>query len=103
MESILKNALDIIIKKIDPDKIILFGSHSIDEYNADSDYDICILKKGVKHKRKLAQELYQVLYVTKLAVDIIVESPEKFAELKNNPFLIYHEIAATGKVLYEKS
>lgn len=35
-------------------------------------------------------------------VDVIVDTPERFNELKDNPFLIYNEIAKYGRVVYEK-
>ena len=53
------------------------------------------------HKRKLAQRIYLMLDVN-VPVDVIVETPETFNELKDNPFLIYNEIAKYGQVVYEK-
>ena len=67
----------------------------------DSDYDIFVLKSGVVHKRKLAQRIYLMLDVN-VPVDVIVETPETFNELKDNTFLIYNEIAKYGQVVYEK-
>ena len=57
---------------------------------------------GVDHRRKLAQSIYKMLYGVGIPVDIIVETPERFDELRKDPFLIYSEIAENGKVLYEK-
>jgi predicted nucleotidyltransferase len=91
-----------IVKEIQPDKIILFGSHARGDYKEESDYDICVIKSGVEHKRKLAQSIYRMLYGIGVSVDIVVETPERFNELKDDPFLIYKEIAKDGKVIYEK-
>jgi uncharacterized protein len=102
MERILHEAVDIIVKKFAPDKVILFGSRAMGSANPDSDYDLCILKGGLEHKRKVAQEIYKALLILGFPVDIIVETPEKFIELKTNPFLIYRNIAETGEILYEK-
>nr|QNO50257.1 hypothetical protein HOIKONPE_00001 [Methanosarcinales archaeon ANME-2c ERB4] len=35
-------------------------------------------------------------------VGVIVETPETFDKLKDNPFQIYNEIAKHGQVVYEK-
>ena len=101
MDSIIENAILIIKEKIDPDKIILFGS-KIENPDKDSDYDLCILKSNITHKRKLAQNIYKLLYNTKIAVDLIIDTPDHFNELKNEPSFIYSEIDRTGKVIYEK-
>ncbi|ODS42674.1 MAG: hypothetical protein MSIBF_05060 [Candidatus Altiarchaeales archaeon IMC4] len=97
----LKKIVEQIAEEADPDKIILFGSRANRECAGESDYDIFVLKKGVAHRRKLAQRIYLKLDV-KAPVDVIVETPEMFNELKNNPFLIYSEIARHGRVVYEK-
>ena len=86
----------------DPDKIILFGSRAKENDRECSDYDICILKKDVTHKRKLAQKIYHKLFGVGASVDVIVETPEKFNELKDKWFLVYGEIAKSGSVMYEK-
>ena len=54
------------------------------------------------HRRKLTQEIYRLLYGSGLCVDVIVETPEKFLELKDNPYLIYQQIETKGCILYDK-
>jgi len=98
----LDKAIEIIIRSVDPDKIILFGSRARGDHKKESDYDICVIKKGVSHRRKVAQQIYRFLYGIGVPVDIIVETPEKFEELKDNPFMIYKEISKSGKLVYEK-
>jgi len=46
--------------------------------------------------------LYRSLYGVGVPVDILVETPDSFNTHKNNPHLIYREIAQFGKILYEK-
>jgi predicted nucleotidyltransferase len=103
MNTPLEKAIESIIKSVNPDKIILFGSRARGDFKKESDYDICIIKKGVEHRRKLAQQIYRFLYGVGVPVDIIVETPERFEELKDNPFMIYQEISKYGRVVYEKS
>jgi len=98
----IEKVIDIIVNLVEPDKIILFGSRATDKYKHDSDYDLCILKEGVNHRRKLARQIYRSLYGVGIPVDIIVETPDRFSELKGNPYLIYNEIDRTGMVIFEK-
>jgi predicted nucleotidyltransferase len=102
MNNPLEEIVDRIVQGVQPSKIILFGSYARGNYEGKSDYDICVIKEGVEHRRKLAQQIYRLLYGVGVPVDIIVETPKRFDELKDDPFLVYKEIAEDGKVLYEK-
>ena len=55
MNDSLKKALKTIVKVAEPDKIILFGSHARGDDKPESDYDILVLKRGVKEQRSLTQ------------------------------------------------
>lgn len=98
----LSKIIRIIIEAVDPDSIILFGSRAKRSNSSESDYDICVLKAGIKERRKTAKLLYKSLYGVGVPVDILVETPDIFNANNNNPHLIYREIAQFGKVLYEK-
>jgi len=98
----LKKIVDIIAQSADPDRIILFGSRSKGSQTHKSDYDICVIKRGVKHRRDLAMKLYRDLYGVGVPVDVIVETPETFEEFRDNPFMVYHDIAQQGRIIYEK-
>ncbi len=102
MNNPLERAVKNIIDTVEPDQIILFGSQAKGGSNKESDYDLCVLKKGVEHRRKLAQQIYRSLYGIGISVDVIVEAPERFMTLKDNPFLIYKEIAENGRIIYER-
>ena len=100
-DDILKNIVEQVVKISSPDKIILFGSRAKGTNRADSDYDICVLKSRLKKRRKLAQKIYLNLDVL-ASVDVIVNTPARYKEIKDSPFLIYHEIEKNGEVIYEK-
>jgi len=103
MKSPIESIVEIIKKTLDPDTIILFGSRALLTSTKDSDYDICVLKSGIDHRRKCAMKLYEALIHVGVPVDIIVETPESYNNLKNNPFMIYSEIERYGKVIYERT
>ncbi|MFQ6079779.1 MAG: nucleotidyltransferase domain-containing protein [Thermodesulfobacteriota bacterium] len=102
MDDTLKEIVNRIVREADPDKIILFGSRVKGSEREWSDYDLCVLKSGVVHRRRLAQRLYRKLFGVKAFVDVIVETPERFNELKDKWFLIYSDIADSGSIIYEK-
>jgi len=102
-DSVLDRIIDIIVGLLDPDTIILFGSRARGTAREDSDFDICILKNSISDKRKTERSLYRALYSVGVPVELVVETPESFNEFKDNPHLIYREIARYGKIVYEKS
>ncbi len=101
MEETLETIVKIIVEAADPDKIILFGSRSRAGWSDDSDYDILVIKEGAYHRRKLTQEIYRALFEVPVAIDIVLETPERLARYKNTPGLVYSE-ALKGRVLYER-
>lgn len=102
MTTALNQIVDILVREIDPDRIILFGSQASGIIQEHSDYDICVLKTGVTHRRELAKHIYRLLYDVDVPVDVIVETPERFNELKDQHYLIYSDIASHGHVIYER-
>jgi len=102
MKDPLKKIIERIVEDAHPDKIILFGSRAKGRARKGSDYDICVLVKSGVNLKDLEKRLYLKLFGTKAAVDIITEFIDRFDELKKNRYLIYHEIAKDGVVVYER-
>jgi len=102
MDKTLQTIKNRIVKSFRPDKIIVFGSRAKGSAVGNSDYDICVLKRGVYGRRQLAQNIYTELFGVGASVDVIVEIPDKFEELKDKTFLIYYNIAKFGRTIYEK-
>jgi len=102
MSNPLEKAVDIIIKTVQPDRIILFGSRVRGEAGAASDYDLLVLKEGVKEQRKLTQQIYRNFKNIGAPVDVIVADLSKYERMKTDPYLIYSEAAKNGKVIYER-
>jgi predicted nucleotidyltransferase len=103
MTDSLERAIKTIVRVAEPDKIILFGSHVKGDFEAGSDYDLLVLKRGVTKQRALTQKIYLNFKNIGAPIDVIVADLEKFEELKNDPYLIYFEAAKNGRMVYEKS
>jgi len=107
-DPVLRRIVEVIVKEIDPDRIILFGSRARGDYNEGSDYDILVLKKGVKPEdrrplqRKIRRALWREDIYGSAAVDVIVQDVERFNRLKNEKYLVYYAISREGAVIYEK-
>jgi len=107
-DPVLRRIVEIIVKEIDPDKIILFGSRARGDYKEDSDYDILVLKEGVKpaERRPLQNKIRKAFWRESIypfvAVDVMVQDAERFNRLKNEKYLVYYSISKEGVVVYEK-
>jgi predicted nucleotidyltransferase len=102
MDTVLSRIIDVIVRTLDPDTIILFGSRARGDAREDSDFDICVLKKGISGRRTIARTLYRALYGVGAPVELIIDTPATLRKYKDNPHLIYREIARDGKIIYEK-
>jgi predicted nucleotidyltransferase len=103
MNDSLEKAIKIIVQVAKPDKIILFGSHAKGDDRSESDYDLLVLKRGVKKQRSLTQKIYLSFKDVGAPIDVIVADLDKYEHLKTDPYLIYSEAARNGRMVYEKS
>lgn len=94
-----------IVREIQPQKIILFGSYARGDFNRSSDLDLFIIKEDKElTSRELRRKVDALLRGRKFAVDLFIRKPEEVEwNIKaENPFYLYH-IFRDGKVLYEQS
>jgi predicted nucleotidyltransferase len=100
----LSRLINMIVNKVLPQKIFLFGSQAKKTANNKSDYDIFILVKNGRNTRKLEKELYYLMAKEGIGipVDLIVETEDKYERLKDNQYLIYNQVDKYGKTIYEE-
>ena len=96
-----KSIKDQIIKTIDPEKIILFGSFASENISIRSDIDLLIIKDTDKSFKERMYEIYQKIDY-KLPTDMLVYTSEEIKRLKDKNMFLKH-ILNTGKVVYEKN
>lgn len=104
MSSINQSTLDEIIKRIvevaQPDKIILFGSAAHGQLGPDSDIDLLVVKSGVPHRRRLAQQIHLNFFGLGVPVDIIVVTPEDIKAFGDKVGTIIGPALHEGEVIY---
>jgi len=95
----LPAAIEKLVREVDPEKIILFGSYAYGEPTSDSDVDLLVIWDTDKPRRERVVTISLLLYPRPFPVDIIVKTPRELEEeLPHNFFL--REILARGVVLY---
>ena len=96
----LKKAIISSYKKINPVKIILFGSWCRDEEDKYSDVDIIVIYETKKRFLDRLEELY-LIWDIPVAFDILAYTPVEFERMlkEKNPFI--KRINKEGEVIYE--
>jgi uncharacterized protein len=91
------------LKPLKPLKIILFGSYAYGTPNADSDLDICVVKKEIKSKSKEKREIRERLKELLVAKDILLSSLEEYEFYKTQFGSVFMDIEQKGKLLWPVS
>ena len=90
-----------IVKTIDPEKIILFGSQARREARPESDIDLLVIAESAQPRYRRAAPLYGALSDILAPMDILVYSPEEVQEWSQVPQAFVTTAIREGKVLYE--
>lgn len=92
-----------IVKRFDPEQIILFGSQARGDAGPDSDVDLLVVMdvEGSILERQL--DVRQVLHGIPARVDIVISPPSEFAWRKDVVGTIEWPAVHEGRVLYARS
>ena len=99
----IRKMVDRIVRRFDPERIILFGSHARGAAGPDSDVDLLVVMpvKGSRAEKEI--EIGVALHDIRLPKDIIVTTPEDFEWRRKVPRTIERPASLEGKVLYVRS
>ena len=101
-EELLKEVVRRIVSAVDPEKIILFGSHAYGKAKKGSDLDLLVVVKESSLPRyKRSVPIYKALAGILVPKDIIVYTEKEIEEWRNVP-LAFITTIGKGKVIYEK-
>jgi len=89
-----------IVKRFDPERIILFGSHAKGTAGSDSDVDLLIIMPVSGSKREKQIEIGVALHDIRIPMDIIVATPEEVERRKNLIGTIIRPALRKGEVIY---
>jgi len=101
LEAELSRYVQILREQYTPQRILLFGSLTSGRVEEWSDIDLVIIKET---DRKFLDRTREVMLLLKpqVGVDILVYTPEEFAQMSQQRTFVREEIEAKGRVLYER-
>jgi len=97
----LERWLPLLIDTLAPERIILFGSLNRGQVSEWSDIDLVVVQDTDLPFLKRIQQVLRLLH-PKVGLDLLVYTPEEYATLVQERKFVRDEIAAKGKVLYER-
>jgi len=89
------------LKEYGPERVILFGSWARGNEDEYSDLDLVIIKETEERFLDRLERVYELVKPT-FAMDVLVYTPQEFAEMRerDNPFI--EIVLKEGVVIYER-
>jgi predicted nucleotidyltransferase len=104
--ALLQQMVDVIVREVDPETIILFGSRARGDARPDSDVDLLIVEsEPFSPQRSRFQEinrLYSLLRNLSVSKDLLVYSREEFDKWKTSLNHVVGRASREGRVLHER-
>lgn len=106
-DSLLMSMTKMIVEEVQPDEVILFGSHAKGTERAGSDVDFLVVMPDAeetrRHRRRLTGRLYRRLAVFAVSKDILVFTQGEVERWRNVPGHIVATSLSEGRGMYARS
>ncbi len=97
----IESAIQRIVEKFHPAKIILFGSYARGTAGPDSDVDLLVVMEVQGSKRRQAVEIDLALSDRTFPLDLIVVTPEEYEKYRDVVGHILYPAVREGRVVYD--
>ena len=101
-EDLLEEIVQRIVRVVDPEKFILFGSRARGESRVHSDLDVLVIMESTEPRCQRSIPLFGALSDIMIPMDILVYTPEEVREWSNVRQAFPTTAVREGKVLYER-
>ncbi len=106
-EKLLKSMTETIVDEVNPDEVILFGSHARGTERAGSDVDLLVVMPDTeetrRHRRRLTGRLYRRLAAFPVSKDILVYTQGEVERWRGVPGHIVATSLSEGRRLYART
>ena len=105
-QQVIEDMARAVVKAVDPEKIVLFGSHARGDASPGSDVDLLVVEREpfgrARSRRKEAARIRRALTAFSHPVDVLVYATEEVDEGKGSPNHVIGRSAREGRLLYER-
>lgn len=99
----LEPYLRVLVERIRPDKVILFGSYAYGQPDVNSDFDLLVIRQGIVSEKESNLEIrraFDTVPGVPPPFTILSKTPERIANRIAVHSPLYEEILGRGLVLY---
>jgi uncharacterized protein len=104
-DKVIEEMAQRIVREVDPQRILLFGSWARGEANEHSDVDLLIVEREPfgeqRSRRQEAARIWRCLSDFRVPTDILVYSVSEVEQRKDSRYHLIGRALREGKVLYE--
>jgi len=100
--SVIEEIVNRVLQSVQPEKIILFGSHAYGQPHEGSDLDILVIVKSDLPRYKRAVPIYKALAGLLIPKDVLVYTSEEIEAWAEVPQAFITAVMNKGKVIYEE-
>jgi len=100
--SVIEEIVNRVLQSVQPEKIILFGSHAYGQPHEGSDLDILVIVKSDLPRYKRAVPIYKALAGLLIPKDVLVYTSEEIEAWAEGPQAFITTVMNKGKVIYEE-
>jgi uncharacterized protein len=94
-----------IVREVDPERVILFGSWARGDANVQSDVDFLVVEREPfgpdRSRREEAVRIWRCLSEFRVPTDILVYSVDELNQWRDSRYHVVGRALREGKVLYE--
>ena len=100
VDPVLRKAVERLVTRLSPSRIVLFGSRAWGDAADESDYDLLVLVDEAENPRVLEAEAYRALAGPPASFDVLVRSSSWWAKWWDTPFSIERRIETEGVTIH---
>jgi predicted nucleotidyltransferase len=102
----LQEITDAIVREVDPERIVLFGSRARGDVTGDSDVDLLVVERGSfgkgRSRRAELTKVERALIRFAVPTDILLYSMEELERWRGSLNHVIGRALREGKILYER-
>jgi predicted nucleotidyltransferase len=99
---LLRRVLERVLRVVDADRIILFGSAARGAVGPGSDVDLLVIKKDLRDRGRLAARIYVSLIGVGAPVDVVLATPEEVQYARTRVGSVLRPAIEAGRELYAR-
>lgn len=98
----LQTLLQMLVERIHPEKVVLFGSYANGTATPESDIDLLVILESDLRRDRRQEAISRALRPRRVPVDILAYTPAEVQRCLETPTSFVRHILTTGKVVYDR-